>query len=1150
MSLQFILGSSGSGKSYTLYQEVIHRSIEHENSNYLIIVPEQFTMQTQKDLVAMHPHNGIMNIDILSFMRLAFRVFDEVGSGDQLVLEDTGKSMVLRKVVEQKKDELVLFQSNVKKTGFIGELKSMLSEIYQYSIEPEQLEKMIIETSHKPMLQSKLKDLLTVYSGFETFLKDKYITAEEILDILAGFVEESHLIKNSTICLDGFTGFTPSQYKLIGKLLRYAKKVIVTVTIDQREETNQIDEEFKLFHLSKKTILKLKEIAREQEVSVDKEIYAGDIGSPYRFKNSPALAFLEHNLFRYPSGRYEDEQDDISIQVTKDPKEEAYFVTRNILSLVRDENYRYRDIAVITGDIQNYGRMLDKEFQLAGIPSFVDYKRDILSNPMVEFIRSVIELIEKDYSYESVFRYLRCGMVTIHREDIDLIENYVIALGIRGSKRWNSKWTKTYRSKTDIDLEHINIIRQKISEELEELRVILKIKDSNVLDITTGLYEFIVRQGIEEKIRDYSNKFLEEGDLLSSKEYSQVYGIVMELLDKMVELLGDEKLSIKEYLDIITSGLQEAKVGLIPPGIDQVVVGDIERTRLKDIKALFFVGVNDGIIPKVSSGGGILSDMERQLLSEHKVELAPTRKQSGYTEQFYIYLNLTKPQNRLYLSYSKVNCEGKTIRPSYLIRRITTMYRKLEIIHEGAMPSDVNYILGTKQGMDYLSEGVRNYKGMDMDSYWKELFGWYMRQEDKKEQLHHIIHGAFYNNEELGLTKAVTHALYGNEMSNSVTRLERYASCAYAHFINYGLELVERQEYHIAVPDLGNIFHDAIDIFSRKLENSEYNWHTVTEEAREKFVKESVEEATIEYGNTILKSSKRNEYMIRRIERITKRTVWALCEQIRQGVFEPDSFELQFSYMDNLESSSMSLSDSERMNLRGRIDRLDTYDDGEHIYVKVIDYKSGNKTLDILSLYHGLQLQLVVYLSAAIEITEKKNPGKKVVPAGIFYYHIDDPVVDKVENGDASHEILKELKMSGIANNKISIAGLMDSSLINEDGTGRPSAKSSVIPVETNKEGYPTKRSSVASKEHFKAITSYARNKMTQLGREIIEGSTKINPYKMKDKTACNYCQYSGICGFDTKMPGNVYRNLRLFDKDEVWDMIIEEGKDKSEEVE
>lgn len=1146
MSLQLILGSSGTGKSHYMYEEAIRNSMEHEDTNYIVIVPEQFTMQTQKDLVSMHPNKGIMNIDILSFLRLAYRVFDEVGGNEKVVLEDTGKSMILRKVVELKKNSLRYLGSNAKKQGFISELKSLLSEIYQYSITPEQLEDIVKQSDKKPMLQSKLKDIITIYQGFREFIREKYITAEEILDVLVDVVDQSGQIRNSVLCFDGFTGFTPSQYKLLRKLLKCAKEIVITVTIDSREDITKVGEDFKLFHLSKKTIIKLLDIAKEENVNVKKPIY---LNTPYRYQSSQALASLEHNLFRYPYTLFQDEQDDISIHLAKDQTKEVGFVVREIKRLMKEESYRYKDIAVVTGDIESFCIIIDREFDKAGIPVFIDHKKDILANPFVELIISVLEMVCKDFTYESVFRYLKSGFIDIEREDIDRIENYVIALGIRGFSMWNKEWKGKYKSKTEIDLEQINAIRSNIIQSLQSIRETLINKKSNVKDYTVALYEFIVSLDCQNKLKLYSENFKNNHQPLLAKEYSQIYRIVIELFDKIVDLLGDEIMSLKEYSEILKAGFAEAKVGLIPPGLDQIVVGDIERTRLKDIKALFFIGVNDGIIPKASGSGGIISDMEREILADNQIELAPTKRQSAYIEQFYLYLNLTKPQNKLYITLSKVDSSGKSLRASYLISKLMKLFPSLKLIDEENIKKDLTSILNGDNGIDYLIQGLREYKDRDMTLEWKELFRSYLKEDAAKEKLNQLIDAAFYRNEEKGLSKAVANALYGNELSNSVTRLEKYAACAYAHFLAYGLELIERQEYKIAVLDLGNIFHNSIEIFSDKLQKSDYNWHTVTEEVRDLLVEQSVEEASNDYGNNILKSSKRNEYMIGRVKRITKRTIWALCEQVKKGKFEPSSFELSFSYLDNLESVNVALSEKENMRLKGRIDRIDVVNEEEHVYVKIIDYKSGNTSFDVVSFYHGLQLQLVVYMNAALELERKKNPGKTVEPAGIFYYNINDPIVEKVIGENSEQSILKELKMNGIVNSDSKIVKLLDYTFANEEGMMKGSVKSDVIPVETNKDGAFTKRSSTASKFQFDEMSRFVNNKIKEIGCNILEGSTCIEPYKLGKSTACDYCEYSGICGFDLKLPGNKYRTLKKFEKEEVWDKLSSSDSNDSDET-
>ena len=1129
MSLQLILGSAGSGKSYQLYRNVIDQAKDNRNTNYLVIVPEQFTLQTQKDIVSMHPDHGVMNVDILSFLRFAFRIFEEVGGGDCPVLEDTGKSMVLRRVVAEKKKNLIFFGGNVRKAGFIDELKSLLSELYQYNISLDELQKMKDMSEKKPVLKAKLQDIFTIYQGFQEFIKQQYITAEEILVVLSEVIDRSLWLRESVICLDGFTGFTPCQYKLLEKMMKYAKKVMVTVTIDPRETLNSNSSEHQLFCLSKKTIHKLYQIAEETNTSVETPVYAeqsceGNV--PYRFIQSPPLAFLEHNLFRYPYSCYKKEQEDISIHMTKDSYGEISFVANEIRRLVREEGYRYKDIAIVTGDIEHYGRIANRIFNHLSIPCFVDYKKEILNNPFVELLRSAISIASEDYSYESVFRYLRTGLSIVGEDDTDLLENYVIATGVRGSKRWSEPFSRNYRSKEKIDLERINAARIQILEEIQPLYVVLKDKEKTLKDYTTALYELGIRLDIEQKIDDYREQFNMENNPLAAKEFEQIYRIVMELYDQMVLLLGNEQCTLKEFGEILETGLVEAKVGLIPPGVDEIVVGDTERTRLKDIKALFFVGVNDGIIPKSLGNGGILSDIERELLIDYKFDLAPTRRQLAFTDQFYIYLNMTKPKNKLYITFHKLSDEGKSVRPSYLIGKVIQLFQHIKIQDEDVNTQDIDRILNEDGGLSYLAKGLRDFHIEEVTALWKELYLYYQSQEKVNMALEKLLRGAFYQNEEFGISKEVAKLIYGQELKGSVTRLERYAGCAFAHFLSFGLSLEERREFKLAIPDIGSIFHNAIDDFSKRLDSSEYNWHSIPEEIRETWAIQSVEKAVGDFENSFLTSSRRNEYLIKRIERITIRTLWALCNQIKQGAFEPMGYEMPFYHIPDA-----------MLTLQGRIDRLDLYEEGDKVYVRVVDYKSGHTTFDIEHVYYGLQQQLAVYLSSAIDYLKTQYKEKQIIPSGIFYYHIDDPIVAKSEQ--VEKEILKTLKMNGLVNNDEKILGFMDKNLMKEDGTLRASAKSDIVPVETNKEGLLNKRSNVASNQQIKALMEFVNSKLIEDSKQIIDGDTRLNPYKMKDRTACDYCEFRTACGFDCRIPGHKFRILGSKTteeiKEEIW---------------
>ena len=1115
MSLQLFLGSAGSGKSYQLYREVIKQSKLNRDTHYLVIVPEQFTLQTQKDIVSMHPEHGVMNVDILSFLRFAFRIFDEVGGNDYPILEDTGKSMVLRKVVAEKRKDLILFGSNVKKPGFIGELKSMLSELFQYNIQPEDFDKMQEIAAKKPVLKAKLADILTVYNGFQAFMKERYITAEETLVVLNKIVDQSEWLKNSVICLDGFTGFTPCQYQLLAKMMQYARKVMVTVTIDPSEDLMAPVADHQLFSLSKKTIQKLYQIAQDHDIKIEKPVYAEKCNKskvPYRFFHSPALAFLEHNLFRYPYRSYEGEQEDITIHETKDAEAEVAFAAREIKRLVREEGCRYQDIAVVTGDIESYGRIVKQIFTRMGIPCFIDYKKDILNNPFVEMLRSAIAIATEDYSYESVFRYLRTGLSEVAKEEVDLLENYILATGIRGSKRYREPFTRNFRSREKVDLGRINQAREQLIAEVQPLYEVLKDKEKTLKDYTTALYELGVRIQVEQKLEEYRQSFQEKNQALAAKEFEQVYRIVMELYDQMVLLLGSEHVTLKEFGEIIETGLIEVKMGLIPPGVDEIVVGDTQRTRLKDIKVLFFMGMNEGIVPKSLSSGGILSDIERELLISNDIELAPTKRQQAFTEQFYIYLSMTKPKDKLYLTYHRVNGEGKSVNPSYLIGKMKQLFPQIAVRMDDEAKEDAEHIL-RDQGLTYLADGLREFQQREVTDLWKELFLYYKSGEETHQVLSKLVQGAFYVNQEKGISKLAAKLLYGNELKGSVTRLEQYAGCAFAHFMSYGLSLEERREYKLAIPDIGNIFHNAIDNFSKRLDMGEYTWHTIPDEVREDWAVWCVEKAVEEYENSYLRSTKRNEYLITRMKRITVRTLWALCNQIKQGVFEPAGYEMPFFHVPDAVLS-----------LQGRIDRLDLYEEEDKVYVRVIDYKSGNTFFDINSIYYGLQQQLSIYLSAAIEYLKNRYPQKEVVPSGIFYYHIDDPIVAKTEQ--VEEEIFKSLRMNGLANEDKKVLALMDQNLAGPDGTLRASVKSEIIPVETNKEGELAKRSSAAGSKELQALVSYVNRKLVEDSKQILHGDTRLNPYRNGDRTACDYCEFRSACGFDSRLPGHGYRNL------------------------
>ena len=1130
MSLRFCFGPSGSGKSHRIYEEIMQRAAEEPGRNFLIIVPDQFTMQTQKDLVMRSDRDGILNIDVLSFGRLSHRILEEVGTKEMPVLDDTGKSLVLQKVAADLKEQLPAMGSLLHKQGYIHEVKSAISEFMQYGISTQDMDKLITSAQKRGALAMKLKDLKTLYRGFQDYIRDHFITTEETLDVLRRSLSKSKILKGSVVVFDGFTGFTPIQNRLIQELMRVCAETIVTVTIGVGEDPYKMDGEQKLFHLSKKTVADLEKLAAEAEVERGEDLFVK--GGPNRFAKAPALHYLEQNLFRYQYEPYAGEQQEIHMFEALSPREEVHQTALYIRHLIREQGMTYRDIAVVIGDLEGYASYVETEFGQLEIPCFLDRTRGIVLNPMIEYIKSALQLYIKDFSYDTVFHFLRSGMSDISREEIDELENYVIRTGARGYRTYSRLFTRRTEElqenaegseqAEEKTMERLNRIRQQFMDAVEILHMGSQEKAG---DYVSHLYDFLEQNQVQQKLLNYQQQFEKEGDLSRAREYAQIYRLVMDLLDQVYELLGEEEISRQEFADILEAGFGEITVGTIPQNVDRIVVGDMERTRLKQVKVLFFLGVNDGNIPKNTSKGGIISDMDREFLIESGTEMAPSPRQQMYIQRLYLYLNMTKPSEQLYLSYAKVNSEGKGIRPSYLIDTVRKLFPAMSVEYPQNR-SRLEQIEGRQEGARYLAEELREYvEGTLPEEERQDFYLMYRAYEADAAGRGLLTRAAFRRYRESGLSRIVARALYGQQLENSVSRLETYAACACRHFLQYGLSLQEREEFGFEASDMGTVYHAVLENFAGKLAESNLTWWDFTEDFAAKAVKESVEAYAAIYGETVLYSSARNEYAITRMSRILTRTVLTLQKHLKQGSFQPDDYELSFRFAEDLDSIHVDLSEDEKMHLQGRIDRIDVAEDAEHVYVKVIDYKSGNRKFDLAALYYGLQLQLVVYMNAAMEMESRKHPDKEIVPAALLYYHIDDPTIEtpvELTDEQINEQILAKLRMNGVVNSDPGVVERLDRYM--QD-------KSVVIPVEKKKDGSFSARSGVLSREEMQLISSYVDAKIRSIGREILDGKIAANPYEKGNEEACTYCAYKKVCGFDGSIPGYEKRQLEDLDK-------------------
>lgn len=1137
MSLQFYLGASGSGKSYQLHKDILKEADKNRNTNYLFIVPDQATMQTQLDLVEASENKGIMNVDVLSFGRLAHRVFEELGCNDSIVLDDTGKSLVLRTISGKLKDTMPTIGPNIDKIGYIHEIKSVISEFKQYDISPDKLDELISLSFTSGILNAKLNDLKKLYLAFNDYIRDEYITSEETLTLLSEKIYESNIIRNAVVVFDGFTGFTPVQYRLIKGLLELTDKVIFSITVDIDDNPYSMPKEQELFFLSKKTIRDIQLISQSVNVNQEADVI---LKNNYRHCNNLSLSHLQKHVFRYPIVPCESPNSAVEIFEADNPEDEVRNICIKIKELVLEQNYAYSDIAVVCAELDAYKYEFARFSKMYDIPFYLDETGKIGLNPFTECIKSALKVAKDNFSYPSVMHFIKSGLLDLDDESIDRFDNYVLKYGIRGRKKYTESFSalpsSTKGAETDIkDVEELNAINSTREYIVGLLEPILR-KHENVGELIMGIYEFTIKGRMEDKIHEMENSFAESGMPEKAREYGQIYKLIMDLLDQIYSLLKSEKMSLDEFIGIFESGIDEIDVGTIPGSVDRVVVGDIERSRIGELRVLFFAGVNDGNIPKVNSKGGLISDVDREMLREANVELAMTPREQIFVQRFYLYLTMTKPSDRLYVSYSRLTGGGKSVKRSYLIGQLLKYFPNISVETNASSASEFVKICGVSDGTVILGNRLREYTeetltGMSLDEL-ATLYAVIDKKGAGTVSASKLFDTAFWKYKPTELPTELAQRIYGNEMSTSISRLEKFAACEYAHFLSYAMKLVPRDEFEFEARDLGSVFHEVFEQFGTAVTQKGYSLADFPDEVADSLILDIIENLSATYKNAILHASAQSAYMQRRIANTAKCTVTMLREQLRQGKFVPEAYEQGFKEKITEESDM-------DVELKGVIDRIDTCKDDDKLYVKVVDYKSSEKSIDLDKLLYGIQIQQPVYMKAAIDVLKKKYPGKDVKMGAMLYYHIDDPLVEVKDDTD-DEEIFearkKAMAMSGLVNDDADIYTKLDQNLC------AASAKSSVIPVSLSKEGLPTKASKVISFDDYQTIEDYVGNLLIRNTQSIYKGRMAINPKNYEDRTSCKYCEYKEICPFDEKIEGFEMKELKKMSDEDAVSKMAEEN--------
>jgi len=1141
MSLRLVYGRAGSGKT-RFCLESIKDSINNSRSKIVLIVPEQFSLQAEKNLIRAAGKGGMMQAEVLSFRRMAYRVFNEVGGIARRHINNAGKSMILFRIMDRLKDELCVFSSAARQKGFANTMSKMIAEFKRYDLSPEILKETSAGLDETSGLRHKLQDLSLIYTEFEAAIHHKYMDSDDDLTELCKKLDKSEQFNNTEIWIDEFTGFTPQEFKVIQKLLDKSERVNICLCTDCLE-TDLDTIPGLVFAPVRNTADKLKKLAQQANVNIELPIRLGQYGSgscarPGRFCSNKALGHLEQNLFSYPCRKYGTPAESISVFAAANMFSEVESAAREVIKLCRETGLRYRDIAVTCRNLDNYEKVVSVIFKEYDIPCFVDKKRDITGHPLVILILSVFDIFKSNWSYESVFRYVKSGMSNIDRESSDVLENYVLACGIKGNK-WTQEQEWLARVEYGFDKKGMDSYEQQSMETVNRARIQLAQPLSafrkktggrrNATEICTALFEFLCDIGVPQRIEGLIQHFSVLGELGKVVEYRQVWNIVMEVLTQVVEVTGEDVLGIGRFSEILAAGFEEYSIGLIPPALDQVLVGSIERSKSHEIKALFILGVNEGVFPASVNEEGILTDAERIRLDSLGLQLAKDSKYKLLEERFLVYTSLATPSEYLRLSYPAADRDGKALRPSRLIsdiKRIFPMLRESsDITGINTGESEIELIAAPGPAFNELTAMVRKrFEGYGTGVLWPQVFRWFQNDSFWAERCTVMLAGLGYSNQPSQMEVNRALSLYGSPINTSISRLEAYSSCPFSYYVKYGLKAEERMVFRLNPVDVGTFMHNVIDEFSRLIAGKSISWRTLEKEWCMEQVSSIIDGMLGKASGTVFNSSKKYVYLTGRLKRIVTRSVLTISEHMKRSGFEPVGYEVEFSEYGQYPPIDIELPSGDRLSLTGRIDRIDSMTNEDGTYLRIIDYKSGNKALKLADVYYGLQLQLLTYMDAVLG----NEKGKKLLPGGVLYFRLDDPIIkgDRLNTReDIEKAIMKQLRMKGLLLADVRLVREMDRQI---DGD------SLIIPARLNK-GDILGRSSAATEEQFGVLRKHVRKTLMNIGEEILRGNVKISPYKKRTVTACTYCSYTSVCQFDPAVADNNYRFLPDIKDEDVW---------------
>lgn len=1118
--------------------------LNRDHQKILLLVPDQFTLQAERNAFAYLCVDGLMDLEIMSQSRLGFKVLAEVGGSSRVPVDKYGRHMLLTKILTEQNDRLEAFRGMTRKASFIEMVNNLISEMKQFNASPDDIRKILEETEETSILHRKLKDIHTIYENYESLIDGKYLDTEDYLNLFISRIGQSRLLKNAVIWISGFDYFTPKTLNIIEQLMLTAKEVNVVLTADcsagpggcaMPPESRDSD----LFDLTRGIMYRLKTIAerngiRYEEAPIDIGYLIG-IGEN-RGKKAQPLAHLEQELYAQPY-RQSSSGNIITLCQAANFYAEAESAAARIVQLTREEGLRYRDILVICNDMETRASVVKRVFADYGITAFLDKKRDILHHPSIEFITALIDITAKGWLYEDIFRMLKTNLSPISGEDCEDLENYAVKYRIKGS-RWKKDFTYGAAAEGEEVLQRVNEIRVQVCDYITAFETEFKQKKT-VRDRTEAIYRFLAEKAmLPEKIEGLIDYLIQENQYEYAEEASQIWSVIIAIFDQLIELIGDEQIPAEEYGTILKSGFEAVEIGLLPPTIDQIIVGTTQRTRAGNIKALMILGANDGLLPAASTSDSLLNEDEKTALFKKGIEICKIDDLRAKEEKLAIYKNLSKPSRSLWMSYSASDLEGKESKQSILFDKIRKIYADVTVLKDILNQDDPMLLIETPgSALKHMTEAFRStMEGISLGAEWLAAYQWY--EANAKEQLRPVKEGLLFTNRQEKIKKDLAERLYKRdpsvELSLSPSRLERFSRCPFSHFVNYGLKPEERRIFEIAGREIGDIYHQCfmklsqqLSVFGMDITDPCSPWMSLTRERCQQLIDTYIEEAAGDYREGVLVQGEEERYRGLRMKRVCGDAAWALVEHVQTGRIQNVFFESEFGRAIGKQFPPIEVPlGDETIFIEGKIDRVDVLKGKEgdpSRYIKIIDYKSGKEKFDTEEARAGWRLQLMLYLRAAMgSNSDEMNQDNPYKPAGVFYFEIAEPQIDVTDLPETDYE--EKVKSERKKKFKLDGVVLDDQSII-ESIAGEFSGYSDILPVKKTKDGLfaGTTEKKLLKEEEFSELLNAVNDKVKELCSELSEGSIEIKPKKVKEEAACKFCLYKSICCFDLSFEGCSY---------------------------